>query len=150
MSMGTKLLLSISVSIIIVVILIITVNNKLYSDDSPVYTMSGGTFDMDINVIVTDDTAVARKFVIENLDSTVTTDDFNSRATTFGTKDGSPVIIWLHSNVDVAIINHELLHATVSIMNWAGVPLSDSSEEAYAYEMQYLTNQFYKQVKTKK
>jgi hypothetical protein len=39
------------------------------------------------------------------------------------------------------------LHATISIMSWAGIPFNESTEESYAYELQYLTNQFYKQIK---
>jgi hypothetical protein len=27
-------------------------------------------------------------------------------------------------------------------MQWAGIPFTDDTEEIYAYELQYLTNQF--------
>ena len=35
-------------------------------------TLSGDTFDMDVNVLITDDTAFAAKYVRDNLDSAVT------------------------------------------------------------------------------
>ena len=115
-----------------------------------VITLSGSTFDLDVKVLITDDIDFAVKYVKENLDSTVKSEDFDARAVTFGTIDGKSPIIWLPHETTVDVINHELLHATVSIMNWAGVPLTDSTEEVYAYELQYLSNQFYKQIKPTK
>ena len=115
-----------------------------------VVTLPPSTFDMEVKVLITDDTAFARSYVMENLDSTVRTEDFDTRATTFGIVDGKPPIIWLPYEAPVAIINHELFHATVNIMNWAGVPLTDSTEEVYAYELQYLSQQLDNQInKTK-
>lgn len=113
-------------------------------------TLPPSTFDIEVKVLITDDTAFARSYVMENLDSTVRTEDFDTRATTFGTIDGKPPIIWFPYEAPIAIINHELFHATVNIMNWAGVPLTDSTEEVYAYELQYLTQQLDNQINTKK
>jgi len=108
------------------------------------------TFDIEVKVLITDDTAFARSYVMENLDSSVRTEDFDSRATTFGTIDGKPPIIWFPYESPISVINHELFHATVNIMNWAGVPLTEDTEEAYAYELQYLTQQLDNQINTKK
>lgn len=113
---------------------------------SQFFYLTGDTFDMDVKVLVTDDTAYARSFVMENLDTAVTSDDFNSRATTFGTVDGQSPIIWLSDADDKGVVAHELFHATMNIMKWASVPLGDSTEEVYSYELQHLTNQFYKQL----
>lgn len=114
-----------------------------------VITLKGTTFDMDVTVLITDDTAFAVKYVKENLDSSAKPEHFNARAVTFVTVDGKPPIIWLPHNTPIEVVNHELLHATIDIMNWAGVPLTDSTEEVYAYELQYLSNEFYKQIKPK-
>ena len=112
-----------------------------------VITLEGDTFDLDVKVLITEDTAFAAKYVRENLDSTAKSDDLNARGVTFGTIDGKSPIIWLPNTDDVSVINHELLHATINIMNWADVSLNDDTEEVYTYEMQHLTNEFYKQIK---
>lgn len=110
------------------------------------FELQGDTFDMDVRVLITDDTAYAREFVREHLDSSVTTEDFNSRATTFGTKDGESPIVWFSKTDDQGVVAHELFHVTLDIMKWANIPLGDSTEEVYSYELQHLTNQFYKQL----
>jgi len=112
--------------------------------------LSGDTFDMDVNVLITDDTAFAATYVRENLDSTVTGADFDCRGVTFSIRDGKPPIVWLPYKSPIAIINHELFHATVEVMNWASVPLNITTEEVYAYELQHLSQQLDNQInKTK-
>lgn len=110
------------------------------------FDINGGTFDQDVHVIITEDTAYALSYVRKYLDSSASADDFNSRATTFPTQDGRPTIVWFSNTSDTVIINHELLHVTFDIMKWAGVDFSDNTEEAYAYEMQYLTKEFYEKL----
>ena len=109
------------------------------------------TFDMPVVVIITQDTLKALKYVQQNNDTSATIADFNARAVTFPINDGKPPIIWLPhmdgSPEDISIANHELLHINFSILNWAGVYLCDSSEEAYTYNYQFLTKQFYGKVK---
>jgi hypothetical protein len=115
-----------------------------------VITLEGDTFDLNVTVLITEDTAFAFKYVRENLDSTATSNDFDARGVTYGTVDGKSPIVWLPHTNDISVINHELLHATINIMGWAGVPLTNDTEEVYTYEMQHLTNEFYKQInKTK-
>lgn len=116
------------------------------------FSLDGGSYPVTIDVIITPDTETAAQYVRDNLDTTVQACDFDGAAgLTFDFQDGKPGIIWLESATfdpeSISIINHELLHATLNIMRYSGVSLSDSSEEAYAYELQYLTNQFYKQIK---
>jgi hypothetical protein len=112
--------------------------------------LSGDTFDMDVNVLITDDTAFAATYVRENLDSTVTGADFDCRGVTFPIRDGKPPIVWLPYKSPIAIINHELFHATVEVMNWASVPLNITTEEVYAYELQHLSQQLDNQINIKK
>ena len=109
-------------------------------------TLSGDTFDMDVNVLITDDTAFAAKYVRDNLDSAVTGADFDCRGVTFPIKDGKPPIIWLPYKSPVAIINHELFHATVEVMTWASIPFNVATEEVYAYELQHLSQQLDNQI----
>jgi hypothetical protein len=125
----------------------------LYASEKPemtvkyqLITLPGETFDIDVKVLITDDTAFAASYVRANLDSAVTSDMFDCRGLTFGTVDGKSPIIWLPYQSHVAVINHELLHVTIDIMNWAGVPLNESTEEVYAYQLQYLSQQLDNQI----
>jgi len=113
---------------------------------SKIVFISGSTFDMDVTVIVTEDTAYAAQYVRDNLDSTVTSKDFDARAVTFGPVEGKPIIIWLSDAEDKGVVAHELLHAMLYKLHWAGMELTSETEEAFAYELQYLTNQFYNQI----
>ena len=90
-----------------------------------VITLTGDTFDLDVTLLITKDTAFAAKYVRENLDSTAKSEDFDARGVTFGTIDGKSPIIWLPNTDDISVINHELLHATINILNWANVPLNN-------------------------
>jgi len=115
-----------------------------------VITLKGSTFDMDVTVLITDDVPFATKYVKENLDSTVTAADFNARAVSFPIVDGKSPIIWMSSIEDQGVVAHELFHTTLNIMYWTGMELNSETEEAFAYEMQYLTNSFYNQIKPNK
>jgi len=111
-----------------------------------VYTLRGDTFDLDVIVLVTEDVEFATKFVKDNLDSTVTIKDFDARAVSFPTDAGRSPIIWMADTEDKGVIAHEIFHTALNIMYWAGMDLNSETEEAFAYELQYLTTQFYNQV----
>ena len=111
-------------------------------------TLSGSTFDMDVTVLVTEDIDYAVKYVRENLDSTVTAKDFDARAVSFPIVDGKSPIIWMADTEDQGVIAHEIFHTALNIMYWAGMELNSETEEAFAYEVQYLTNQLYNQINT--
>jgi hypothetical protein len=107
------------------------------------FTIPGKTFDLDVVVVIEKDVDKAYQ-VVRGIDTTATIDDFDARGVTF--TNGSSIVVWM-PKVEDQIVSHELLHATVAIMNWAGVPLTDQTEEVYAYQLQYLTNEFYKHQK---
>lgn len=119
-------------------------NTPTYIDKTIV--LNGGTYDVEIQVIVTPDVEKAFQFVIENVDMPVESKDFEASGVTFADEEGN-IVIWLDNIEDHGVISHELLHATLSIMLWAGIPLNDTTEESYAYQLQYLTNQFYNKLK---
>lgn len=48
---------------------------------------------------------------------------------------------------DHDIIAHEIFHAAVHLWKYVGLRLSDDSEEAYAYLIDFITEEFYKQFK---
>jgi hypothetical protein len=108
--------------------------------------IDAGTYDTQVDIIVTDDVEEAFQFVIEHVDSPVDTADFEADGVTFTDEEGR-IVIWISDAENQGVVSHELLHATLSIMTWAGVYLNDTTEEAYTYELQYLTNQFYNKLK---
>ena len=111
-----------------------------------VITLKGDTFDMDVTVLITEDVAFATKYVKENSDSTVTTKDFDARAVSFPINEGRSPIIWIATTEDRGVIAHEIFHTTLNIMYWTGMDLNSETEEAFAYEVQHLTNSFYNQI----
>lgn len=124
-------------------------NNEHLLTKYQVITLKGSTFDIDATVLITEDVAFATKYVQDNLDSTVTASDFNARGVSFGVVDGKSPIIWMASIDDQGVVAHEMFHTTLNIMYWAGMELNSETEEAFAYEMQFLTNSFYNQIKPK-
>jgi len=113
-----------------------------------IITIKGDTFDLNVTVIVTESIPVALKYVRENLDSTVTAADFDARAVSFPTIDGKSPIIWMADTKDKGVVAHELFHTALNVMYWTGMELNSETEEAFAYEIQYLTNSFYNQINT--
>jgi hypothetical protein len=109
-------------------------------------TLSGSTFDMDVKVLITDDIQFATKYVQDNLDSTVTAKDFDARAVSFPINDGKSPIIWMATTEDKGVVAHEIFHTALNVMYWTGIELNSETEEAFAYEVQHLTNSFYNQV----
>jgi hypothetical protein len=139
---------------LIIILLFISCQNPIQKGrfgNFRIITIEPSTFDMPVFVIITQDTVKALKYVQENNDPSASLVDFEARAVTFQINDGKPPIIWIPhmdgSAEDISIINHELLHANFSILAWAGVSLSDSSEEAFTYNYQFLTKQFYGKIK---
>ena len=110
------------------------------------FILKGDTFDLDVTVLITEDIAFATKYVRENLDSTVTSSDFDARAVSFPTQDGKSPIIWMATVEDKGVIAHEIFHTALNVMYWTGMELNSETEEAFAYEVQHLTNSFYNQV----
>jgi len=127
-----------------------TVDKKSVDPQYKIYTIPAGTFDLDVQIIVTEDTAFAAKYIITNFDSSLKSPNLDARAVTFGTADGKPPIIWFSDIEDSSVVQHELLHVTIDMMKWAGIELNDETEEVYTYQLQYLTKQFYKQVNQNK
>ncbi len=44
------------------------------------------------------------------------------------------------------LVAHEITHAAIGILKYAGIKLVDESEEIYAYLIGYLTREFYKKL----
>jgi hypothetical protein len=130
------------------IILIFLQNHPATTARYRTFTLKGDTFDMDVKVIITDDVEFATKYVKENLDSTVKFEDFDARAVSFATVDGKEPIIWMATAEDKGVVAHEIFHTALNVMYWTGMQLNSETEEAFAYEVQHLTNSFYNQVNT--
>lgn len=98
--------------------------------------------------IVSSDIPRSRDFINSVVnEKVITVSDFAGRdGFTYEPAEGF-IIVWLErapQNFETrGIVNHELFHATSSILRRAGVTLTESSEEAYAYLFQEITSQFY-------
>lgn len=144
----TKYIVMLVVIVILTILLEKAINGDYLLTKYQTVTLSGSTFDMDVKVLVTEDIDFALKYVRENLDSTVTIQDFNARAVSFPIVDGKSPIIWMATTDDKGVIAHEIFHTALNIMYWAGMELNSETEEAFAYEIQFLTNSFYNQINT--
>ncbi len=160
---GNILLAVLYTSLAIIVIAAIFFTKRIYNnkaDVKPIYDttsyvtnvfeISGDPYDLKINVIITKDINKALRYVQLNTDSTITKDDFESSVGVTFTGKNSPTI-WIdsvdRSTEGIAKANHELLHALFYIMQRANILLSYDNDEAFAYEYDYLTNQFFKHIK---
>ena len=142
--------LIVGVSLILMIATSIWVAGEKVPQSYKTYTIPAGTFDLDVQIIVTEDTAFAVKYINENFDSTIKASDLDARAVTFGTVDGKPPIVWFSDIEDSSVVQHELLHVTIDMMKWAGIELNEHTEEVYTYQLQYLTKQFYNQINQNK
>ena len=68
-------------------------------------------------------------------------------------RDGNIQFLWLFFDITVCntgVICHESFHATFALLQRKGVVLSDISEEAFAYTLEYIVKQcegFWKEAK---
>jgi len=148
MSMANKILtyvLGIMSVIILMGLLIINIDKM---EEPKQFMITGGTFDLDAYVVITDDTAYAASYATQILSETYTNEDFKARGLTLSDELGTTFVIWLptKSSEDTSIVHHELLHLTYSMLHAVGIELSPETEEVYTYQLQYLSKQFYNQI----
>lgn len=111
-----------------------------------VIQLDTGTFDIGAEVIITQDTVLARQFIETELEIEIPDNSFDARGVTFSNLN-YPIIIWLPKKPvtpeEISIASHELFHTTLRIMEWAGVELNEYTEEVFCFETQYLSKQLY-------
>jgi hypothetical protein len=137
--------LGIILVIVLMSLLIININKM---EEPKQFMITGGTFDLDAYIIITDDTAYAASYATQILSETYTNEDFKARGLTLSDELGTTFVIWLpiKSADDTSIVHHELLHLTYSMLHAVGIELSPETEEVYTYQLQYLSKQFYNQI----
>jgi|APCry1669192860_1035435.scaffolds.fasta_scaffold02004_7 hypothetical protein len=120
-------------------------NTMIHSQN---FIINGGTFNLDAYVIITDDTDAAVKFANDTLDQEYTKDDFKAGGLTLCDDLCTTFVVWLpvNSSKNTSIVHHELVHLTYAILHAVGIELSPETDEVYAYELQHLSEQFYKQL----
>ncbi len=128
--------------------------NSNYSKPFTAFLITEEIYDCDMWVIITDDTLQAMLFCQEQMEDTaITLEDFNCRGITFVAPD-KPACMWIpyvpRNNEDLATVSHEIFHMAKDIMKHVNIPLDESSEEAWAYLIQDITKQFYKNALRKK
>lgn len=129
----------------------VDIKEEYSSRDFKIYTLRADVYGVDSYVVITQDTNKAVRFIREvTKDFSVNNSTLQAEGVTFRNEKG-PDMIWLphvpKTPYDYGVANHELFHLTTNIMLYVGVPLSDSSEEAWAYMFSHLSTQFYEQAK---
>jgi len=136
--------------LLLTIFCMVLIQEENHRTETKIFQIEANPYDVNINIIITQDTTLALKFAKLNTDSTVTIEDFRGAASVSLTGDGIPTI-WFpsltRSTRDIAKANHELMHMLFYITNRAGLSLNESTDEAFAYELDYLTLQLYKHIK---
>lgn len=114
--------------------------------DVDMFQLNSKPFCSEIDVIITENYSIIIGYSKNNF-------NMELDSTYLSTLDGltymvdDKVIIWLRkadfTPYSISVSNHELFHATSFIMNNIGIKLEDTTEEIYAYQLDYLTLQFY-------
>lgn len=111
------------------------------SDNLIDFRMTGGSYEHDVHIVVTSDIKEARKIIEKDCEFKLVENAFGVRAFCLSEKGHVPVI-WLpkppRTVDDLSTFGHEVFHLTCTLMSWAGIPLSSSSEEAYTHQFKYL------------
>lgn len=114
------------------------------------FKITGTVFDLDTYVIITKDQEKAYKLAVSVLDSSnVDKSIFQNRgAVMFGV--GTPIVLWIPSipknTEDYSILNHEIFHLSSAILRWAGIRLSEDTDELYAYMIQYYSKTIFEEI----
>ncbi len=107
----------------------------------------GTIFEVDVYVLVTKDLPKAHQFVQKIVDSAYELKDFDNNVGMTFSASGKPIVLWIpalpKTIEDFSVINHEVLHLIWAILSWVHIPLSDDTEEVYAYMTSYYTRIIY-------
>lgn len=76
--------------------------------------------------------------LIDDLSSIVESDE-----AAFLYQDSGNIAIYFRDLHNIGMVTHEAFHATCYIMRYVGVKFTKSSEEAYAYTLQYIVENIY-------
>lgn len=77
-------------------------------------------------------------------------DNERSRGVVLSVGKGQPKLLWLHETAWAGTIAHEVFHAVYLVLNEKETPLNDTTEEVYAYSIQWLFNRIVTEVEAYK
>lgn len=115
------------------------------------FHISAGTYEFGINVVVSRDEKRVVGFVRWKFEDPNYSPELGvCRGRVFFRKGYCP-ILWIPqppgSPREYATLCHEVLHVACIVMGWAGIPLTDESEEAYAHLIGYLITEILRRIR---
>lgn len=107
-------------------------------------------YDIEMVIVISENIpAVANYISTLQHDSTITFKSFMAKGVTF--RNENIDIMWLPrvpaTAEDRGVAAHEIFHLARGVMDYVNIPLGDDSEEAYAYVISSITQQFYQHIK---
>lgn len=116
------------------------------------FFVHAGTYEYEVNVIFTKDLTKLRKYILYKMKSLPPDmEKFEIAKGMVVRMDGYCPILWLprppKTPDELAVLNHEIFHLTYTIMSYVGIPLTGSSEEAFAHLISHLTRQILEKMK---
>lgn len=99
-----------------------------------------GTYELEYWIVASDDPKQASKSIEKLLDQeSEEQDSLDGYLGQFIWTETSPprMVVYIYTKAPkdeiLASLVHELFHCTVHVLNWAGIPLTDSSQESYSH-----------------
>ena len=137
------MIIGVTLSIVLIVAGILPKENISTVEE---YYLYDNTYMVNIHLVITDniDSAYDRITAVDSIN--ISKYDFNGAAGL--TYYYGNIVVWLrnfsYKPEDLAVFNHEMQHVVAGILGNAGIYLTPASEEAFAYETQFLSREFYK------
>ena len=115
--------------------------NKI-TDTFKVFNIPYDMYYQNVTVVVANDFNKAHRYISDSLQIECSEDDFKAaEGITFTNMKEIHPVIWIKT-VNPEVSHHELFHATQSILENAGVKLTEETGEVYAYSLSYMIKQF--------
>ena len=113
---------------------------KLWDLRKMEFAISGSPYTDSIYIYINPDT----QEVVEHLQASYgleITEEEIFEASGYSFSQGGLFVIWLNDYKNIPTLSHEVFHTTVELLRRSGLTLSEDSEEAYAYQIAYITKQ---------
>lgn len=114
------------------------------------FIINHGTYPFDILVIIDHDDKEAEEEISKICDLTDEEKDLIKcvgRGRTCMLEGGQTVLRVENDKYFNATVAHEIFHCVDFLFRKIGIQLSENSDEAYAYQIEYLTKQFYEKIR---
>lgn len=109
--------------------------------------VASNVFDTDAFVIITEDYNKALKFVNIIVDPDAKLSDFTDNEGVVFHNGTLPPVLWIPKNPngpkELATLSHEIFHLVSTILRTRNIPLSDDTEEVYAYMIGFYSKMIY-------